>query len=259
MFKIVSVGWDCAQFVERTLQSIEDQSRSDWEVCIIIDPGDNDATANVVRRWCEHRMFDLGDDRWKFVINTERKFAVRNQVEAIELLHVQDDDIIVWLDADGDRFAHPHVLDRLAQEYSGDVLLTYGSFLPVPENEGWVQAKPFPQRVVRSNSFREHILNVECCFNHLRTMKGVVYRNIPKSHFHWSRRPDVWYDGGTDYIFMVAGMELAGERYRCIDEVLCLYNNANPNADYLKRSIESSLCSQDYLRKHAALQPLEVS
>ena len=252
MFKIVSVGWDCENYIEQTLASVEAQSRTDWEVQIVIDPS-GDRTADLAQRWCDAR-----DDRWNCTVNPEQRFAVRNQVDAIDRMNPADDDIIVWLDADGDQFARPHVLDRLAQEYSGDVLLTYGSFLPVPENEGWVQAKPFPQKVVRGNSFREHILNVECCFNHLRTMKGVVYRNIPKSHFHWTRQPDVWYDGGTDYIFMVAGMELAGERYRCIDEVLCLYNNANPNADYLKRSIESSLCSQDYLRKHAALQPLEV-
>lgn len=254
MFKIVSVGWDCEQFIEQTLASIEAQSRTDWEVQIVIDPS-GDKTADLAQQWCDAR-----DDRWNCTVNSEQRFAVRNQVDAIDRMSPNDEDIIVWLDADGDRFAHPGVLDRLAQEYdSGDVLLTYGSFLPVPENKGWVQAKPFPKQVVRSNSFREHILNVECCFNHLRTMKGVVYRNIPRSHFHWSKRPDVWYDGGTDYIFMVAGMELAGERYRCIDEVLCLYNNANPNADYLKRSIESSLCSQDYLRKRTALQPLEVS
>ena len=250
MFKIVSVGWDCVRFVEWTLKSIEAQTVQDWEVWITIDPSD-DGTAEKVAEWCDAR-----DDRWNYQINTERLFAVRNQVEAIENLNPTDDDIIVWLDVDGDKFAHPRVLEHLLDYYAGDTLLTYGSFTPVPANPGWEQARDFPISVVERNDFRPHIANVHHCFNHLRTMKGVVFRNIPYSHYHWSDRPDVWYDGGTDYVFMTAGLELVGGRYRFVEEVLCLYNNANPNADYLKRGTESSACTFDYL-KRPPLSPMK--
>lgn len=242
-FKIVSVGWDCARFVEWTLESIEGQTNQDWEVWITIDPSD-DGTAEKVVDWCRGR-----DSRWNYTINTERLFAVRNQVEAIENLNPDDDDIIVWLDVDGDKFAHPNVLNHLEDYYADDTLLTYGSYLPVPPNKGWQQALPFPEDTIRKAGYRKHALTLGCCFNHLRTMKGIVYRNIPQDHFRWSKKPDVWYDGGTDYIFMMAGLELAGRRHRFIEEILCHYNNANPNADYLTRGTESSACTLDYLQR----------
>lgn len=247
-FQIVSVGWNCAPFAERTLESILAQSFDDWRVRIVVDPS-GDGTEEVVEKWLEAHP----DDRFSTQFNKRRQFAVRNQVEALEALDPDDDDIIVWLDLDGDQFAHKDVLARLRKYYRDDTLLTFGSFRPVPQSGEFSQARPFPREVIASNSYRDHILNVSCCFNHLRTMKGVVYRNIPPDHFRWLSGK--WYEGGTDYIFMCAGLELAGSRHRYIKEILCLYNNANPNADYKVRGTQSSKCTVDYL-KRPSLQPL---
>lgn len=247
-FQIVSVGWNCAPFAERTLDSILAQSVDDWRVRIVVDPS-SDGTEEVVENWLKAHP----DNRFSTQFNKQRQFAVRNQVEALEALDPDDDDVIVWLDLDGDQFAHEDVLERLQTYYKGDTLLTFGSFLPVPNTTEFSPATPFPRSVIASNGYRDHILNVSCCFNHLRTMKGVVYRNIPPSHFRW--RSGKWYEGGTDYIFMCAGLELAGSRHKYIKEILCLYNNANPNADFKVRGRQSSKCTVDYL-KRPPLEPL---
>lgn len=253
-FHIISVGWQCAGWLEQTLASIEEQKRTDWQAWITYDPSDDDGAKRLVA-WREERW---RDGRWHVQLNTERKFAVRNQWEAITAADPDADDIIVFLDLDGDQLAHPRVLERLAGHYADGALLTYGSYRPVPDPRTCAPALPFPDEVVRTNSYRRHILSgAGCCFNHLRTMSGRVFKAIPPEHFRWARGPKrgQFYEAGTDYIFMVAGLELAGGHYLCVPEVLCLYNAANENADYLYHPAEANACTQDYLRRRP-LKPL---
>lgn len=240
-FKIVSVGWTCAQFLQRTLVSIENQSRDDWDAWITYDPSDDNG-GELIKAWCDKR-----DDRWNYTLNDIQQFAVQNQYETICRLEPDDDDIIVFLDLDGDQLAHPDVLERLAEHYSDGTLLTYGSYEPVPFAASCPPAIPFPDKVIRDSSYRSHMLTGACCFNHLRTMSGAVFNRIPEDQFRWPKGD--WYHAGTDYVFMVAGLELAGGRHKHIPEVLCLYNNANPRADYLTHPADADACVQNYLRR----------
>lgn len=240
-FKIVSTGWTCADWLEQTLKSVEEQSVDNWDIAVVYDPSDDDG-AERIRKWCDQR-----DQRWQYKLNAEQKFAVRNQYEAIERLAPADDDVVVFLDLDGDRFAHKDVLAHLADYYADGTLLTYGSFEPVPPVASCGRAKEFPPEVIASNSYRTYLRTGDCCFNHLRTISGAVVNAIPTSQFKWPSGE--FYDAGTDYIFMTAGLELAGGRHKFIPEVLVLYNHANPHADYLEHPAETSACVQDFLSK----------
>jgi len=185
-------------------------------------------------------------------LTTRQQFAVQNQVEAIAALAPEDDDIVVFLDLDGDMFAHPDVLAHLGTYYADGTLVTYGSYRPVPYAATCSPAIPFPPEVVKANAYRKHMLTSGCCFNHLRTMKGRVVKAIPLDRFHW---PDGrWYQAGTDYIFMTAALELAGGRYKCVEEILLHYNHANPNADNLSHPAVADACTQNTLRR----PPLEA-
>lgn len=239
-FKIVSVGWRCGPWWEQTLRSIETQTDPDWDVRVTYDGGD-DAGADIAA-WCYER-----DERWHFAENAAQRFAVRNQFEAISSLDPADDDIIVFLDLDGDMFAHREVLAHLRRYYADDTLVTYGSYVPVPMVDTCTPATPFPASVVRQGSYRRHMLAHGCCFNHLRTMKGRVFKAITPDQFRWL--DGRWYEGGTDYIFMVAALELAAGRYKCIEEVLLAYNHANPYADNVTRPRQSTACVLDYLNR----------
>ena len=250
-FKIISTGWECRPFVERTLVSIESQTVSDYEVRIVVDPSE-DGTEQFVKDWCDAR-----DDRWTYEFTESQRFSTPNQLSALKYLDPVDDDIVIWLDLDGDQFAHPDVLAHLLDYYSDDTLLTYGSFKCVPKVKTNSPATPFPPEVIDSNSYRRHTRMVGCCFNHLRTMKGRVATAIPEKQFRWSKgnqRGQI-YQGGADYVFMLAGLELAGPRHKFIKEILCLYNHANPHADYLVRGNLSPPAVADFLQK-APLAPL---
>lgn len=244
-FKIVCAGWKCAGWWKQTLASIEEQSVDNWDVWIMYDGGDDEGPE--MQRWC-----DVRGDRWSVTLTTKQQYAVQNQVEAIVNLAPEDEDVVVFLDLDGDQLAHPDVLKHLEQYYADGTLVTYGAYRPVPFASTCSPAVPFPSEVVANNTYRKHMLTSGCCFNHLRTMKGSVVKAIPPDRFRW---PDGrWYQGGTDYIFMTAALELAGGRYKCLDEVVLLYNHANPNADNLSHPAVADACTQNTLRR----PPLEA-
>lgn len=244
-FKIISVGWQCAQFLERTLESVEAQTRDDWEIMVVYDKSTDDGVEKIVKWYDDHDPM-----KWHYQINPDQKFAVRNQWEGIAHLNPEDDDIIVFLDLDGDQLAHPLVLEHLAEYYADDTLVTYGNYQPVPFADTCPLAIPYPPEVVANRTYRDHILNFNgCCFNHLRTIKGKVWRAIPEDRF---KRPNgEWYESGTDYVMMVPALELADGRYKCIEETLLLYNNANPLADYLTHPAETSGNIKDALERPA--------
>jgi len=248
-FKIVTVGWECADFLERTLWSIQDQTLDNYDVMVIDDASEDPRQEELIRYWCSWH-----DHRWEYRINREHLGAVRNQFEAIRALDPFPDDVIVWLDLDGDQLAHPQVLERLTEAYADGTLLTYGNYRPEPDFGTCPPAVPFPDQVVVDGSYREHILTGgSCCFNHLRTMSGRVFTAIPPDSLHWG--DGRWYGAGSDYIFMVNGLELAGPRHKCLSDVLCIYNNANPHADNLTHPDLTNRCVADMLRR-PPLQPL---
>lgn len=241
-FQIISVGWRCGPWWRQTLQSVEDQSIDDWAVHVVYDGGDD--AGPEIEQWCaEH------GDRWSCTLNREQYFAVRNQAIALEALAPAPDDVVVFLDLDGDRLAHPDVLAHLTAYYADATLVTYGNYEPVPAEPHCPPATEFPTDVVTAGAYRAHMLGSggECHFNHLRTMKGRVATAIPDDQFHW---PDGrWYESGCDYVFMVCALELAGGRHKCLSEILLTYNHANPQADYLVRATETAACVVDFLHR----------
>jgi len=254
-FKIISTGWNCAPYVLKTLESIRRQSRSNWDLAVVVDPCP-DNTIEIVQGW----MAEHPDLSVTLLTPSKQQFATRNQVEAINALEPEDEDVIIFLDLDGDQFAHRDVLAHLEDDYyADDTLVTYGNYRPDPPNPLCQGPKPFPPEVVENRTYRNFILKVYCAFNHLRTMKGKVYKAIPPNHFtfHSGRSKGSWYTAGTDYVFMMAALEIADGRYKCIDEVLCVYNSGNPHADNKEHANESTRCHMDILRR-PNLPPLIV-
>ena len=126
---------------------------------------------------------------------------------------------MVILDGD-DFFAHDRVLARVNEVYSDpDVWLTYGQFRIWPGGQrGWCQ--PFPKNVVQQNAFRGHTHNP----SHLRTYYAGLFKQIKKE--------DLMYEGNffqmsPDNAAMFPMIEMAHDHWRCIDEVLLLWNSEN--------------------------------
>ena len=250
-FKIVSVGWNCMAYLENTLRSIESQDYDDYEVMIVDDATpENIPQGALIEKWCETKR-DIRDYRWKSTVNTTQRYATANQRDAIIALDPAPEDVIVFVDLDGDRLAHPGVLNHLDSVYQDpDVWLTYGNYRPIPDEGTSPPAIPFPPKTVANRDYRKEVLRAGSYFNHLRTMKGKVFWGIPEEAYHWGANiHNPIYQHGCDYIFMIAGLEVANGKYRCLDDVLLLYNHANPFADNKSHPAESSSCVIDFLNQ----------
>jgi hypothetical protein len=248
-FKIISVGGDCLPFIERTFKSIEKQTYVDYEVWVVDDAPQDRREAQYVTD------FLASHDRFNGWVTSEKRWQVRNQVEAIRAANPGPEDVLVWLDMDGDQLASEDTLEKLVSYYETGTLLTYGSYTPIPDPGTCAPTHDIPRLVIQKNSLRSWILEGHCPFNHLRTMKAKVFKQIPDAYFKW---PDGrYYEAGADYCIMTAGLELVGENFTWIKEVLCLYNHDNPRADYLSRARISTECTQHMLRHQKPLTPIE--
>lgn len=252
---VVSTGWNCAPFIDETLCSIAKQSCSDWRAVIVDDASDDARQREVLGGWAKAAC---DDEQCRFVFNPARLGAVRSQWEAAKRLDPADDDIIVWVDLDGDRLADPGVFDRVNAVYAGgDVLVAYGSYRTASGQPGY--ARPYPAGVI-GPGLRQWTLRNGPYWNHLRTMTGRVFNAIPPDQCRWSsnarHRAGDWYTRGADYVFMTAALELAGEdRVRHMPEINLIYNDRNPLADNLTGPDETNRCVVDFLRR-PALDPL---
>lgn len=229
-FKICSVGWNCAQFLQWTLDSVAMQELTNWDMAVIYDKSDDNG-AELIKKWAaedpEHRLYQ---------IRTSRMFAPYNQYDAVHnMLKPEDDDIVIFLDLDGDKLAHPRVFNVLKEAYDDGALVTYGQYRPVPPTPQHSKgmACEWPKEVVENRTYRQHTRFHGPCFNHLRTASGRVVKAIPQSYFKWANGK--WYKGATDYVVMLAALELANGRHKFIKEVILDYNHANPNADNTNR------------------------
>lgn len=234
------------------MASIARQTVDDWQVMISYE-GDINGGEEIARCIDKYPGMWNVDARYS---ESLYKYDTRSRYEAMLKLDPADDDIIITLDLDGDQLAHPQVLEHLLEYYSDDTLLTYGSYEPVPYADGCPPAIPFPPDVIASNSYRHFIAaGGPCSFNHLRTMKGKVFKAIPIEQFQWSNGRG-WYRRGCDYQFTVSGLELAGRRHKCISEVLAYYNSANQLSAWRIAPADSDECNVDFLHRHSPLQPL---
>lgn len=241
-FRVISVGWDCADWVEATLASIEMQNRQDYTVHVVDDATADPHQIERIASWCDAR-----DERWMYTLNTERKYALRNQVEGIRAMNPDSDDVIVWLDLDGDQLAHPGVFDTLTRYYEGAIDLTYGQYRPIPNMGTSTFATPYPPEVVANGNYRKFTLTHGCRFNHLRTMRAKIFQQIPEREY--KDDSGVWLTAGADYVMMMCGLELAHGRYACVDEVLMLYNHAQPHPDNTYHPEVADAANQLILRR----------
>lgn len=245
-FKIISVGWEPGRAMYKTLRSIETQSHRDWEVHVVDDGSSQKHQAELVE-FCKKRDF-----RWGYTLQKENRGAVRNQYEGVREMLPDDEDVIVFLDLDGDRFAHRDVLKHLTKYYEDDTLVTYGSYQPDPPEKGFVcPVSPYPDDVVAAGSYRQNTRYAGTRYNHLRTVKWKVLKEIPQSYFMFSG--DEWIFSPADLIVMMGALELAGGRYKCIRETLVIYNAQQPHPDNM-RNPDRNVRGAEYT---LSLPPLE--
>lgn len=246
MFKIICAGWNCADWITTTLDSIEMQRRRDFEVMVTYEGSEYDRGFQVIEDWVRSSR-EPGKYSTSFRVGEENfLYGTRARYEGIRELNPNDEDVVIWLNVDGDRFAHSLVVDHLwdAYFYDGFPLVTYGNFEPVPMIEAPLHALPYDNAVIANRSYRSAPFRAA----DLRTMKYQVFKEIPVDQFKWTDR-DEWYAKVDDVTSMIPALELVGIRHRFVAEVLEYYNTANPFSGTYIAADETTACDLDFRAK----------
>lgn len=226
-FKIITTGWHAGPWVKACVESIELQSHTDYDVCLVDDASGDPELTRYITEKCEERG-------WKSILRDRQVGAVKNQYDGIYLMNPDPDDVIVWLDMD-DRFAHGSVLTRLIHYYdTTGCKMTYGSYEPDPPSSTCQMASAIPDAVRDSGEYRRTALNGGGIFwNHLRTVKHELYEQLGEGDFKNARGE--WMRSTTDTVVMYPCLELARGAITFIPETLLIYNSENPLSDWRRQ------------------------
>lgn len=218
-FKIIIPMYNVEDWVETTINSVIQQTYTNFN-CIIVDDISTDKSVEIVKNIIKN------DNRFALLINKEKKFSLKNKVEAIKYSNPQDEDVIVILDGD-DWLSNKNVLNYLNDIYNKEkCLLTYGNHVNFPDGEPYWPLFAYPQEIIEKNDFR----SFRFLASHLRTFKYKIWKRIDDNDLR--DNDGEYYKMTSDLAEMFPLLELAGNRSKFVEKTLYVYNNKNPLNDY---------------------------
>ncbi len=242
-FYIVSVMFNAQNEVLEHIDMLKQQSYQNFH-CVLVDDMSTDQSVSVVNQATND------DPRFSLIVNSEKKYKVRNVLDALASVNPDDEDVVLIVDGD-DRLAHEGVLQKVFDVYQEkNALLTYGSHL---DDRGVraVMCRAYSDRVIRRNAFRR----AKWCTSPLRTFKHKLFKQVRnadltitrkelkqtvtkalfkgrlKRWFNWRhiRLDELLEPSGKyirrmdDKVLFFPMLEMAGHRAIFIDEILYVY------------------------------------
>ena len=240
---VISAFWNASEYIQKCITSVKSQTFTDF-VMYLIDDMSTDLTVEKIHSLTE------GDDRFKLIVNKEKKHKLRNLDDLImdEDL-IDDEDIIVELDGD-DWLFDEHVLQKIYDRYSKNksLWMTNGSFMYSNGMIGF-SSKVNPS-TVRKDPFR---------LSHLRTWKSHLWRSIEEESFIG---PDgEYFRSAPDVAYTFPMVEMAGDKhYEYIPDIMYVYNAESPYNEHKPASsdggIQSPSNNANFIRSMKPYRPL---
>ena len=200
---IIAPCYNAQKNLEQLVQSLKIQNDNRWEL-LIVDDISTDQTVDVIK--------DLAstDDRISFEINTEKKYALKNIVDASRKYQDCDDVVIGVIDGD-DSLCNPDAVGLVLSEYEtgADVVWTAHRW----DINGMNISKNIPAHV---NPYQW-----EWCSSHFRTFRSSMLNQISDANFLDYKGS--WFKRGYDQALMLPLLYNTKNR-RYINEVCYLYN-----------------------------------
>ncbi len=217
---IIVTSYNNASWYQRNLDSIFNQDYENYRV-IYVDDCSTDGTYELVKNYiithdCAQRI--------QLIRNETRKGALANLYTAI--ISCKNHEIILTVDGD-DWLKHSHVLEKINMAYSDpNVWMTYGQFMSYP-HRGLGHCKAYHPSVVQLKYYRDFSWLV----SQLRTFYAGLFKQIPLKDllYNGSFYPVTW-----DLAIMFPLLEMVNGKYKCISDILYVYNHDNPLSDYKK-------------------------
>lgn len=164
--------------------------------------------------------------------------------------NLDQETIVIWLD--GDDELTPGAAARVLQEYGRDgweTWLTYGSFHRSDGVRDRAWHEPFGTR------YGSHPRGEAWRASHLRTFRAGLFQAIPRRYLE--RETGIVFTTCDDRAVMLPMIEMAGERYSVIQDVLCVYDYAHDQSMTMEqRAIET--CDRLQIHGMRPLAPLKA-
>lgn len=225
-FILFSAGYNCSEWIERHIKSVQKQTYKNY-IHVIIDDATDDGTWKEIAKWKGAQV----------VVHRNKcnRGWVYNATKYIERYIQNPEDIIVGFDLD-DWFAHEDVLARLNQIYNEKKCwVTYGGFVRSNGRMEEGNFSGYPSDVIKNRTFKKYRWR----FWAMRTFKAFLWNAIDKNDL---KGPEGEYPKTTyDYAIGFPLLELCPpERLYYIGnkEVLYIYNYRNPLNDKKINKVE---------------------
>lgn len=217
-FKVVVPSFNSVQWIGRTLASIEQQTYPHVEVCIVDDASTLQGQREIIETFCQK-------NRWHKIFKTVNQGSLHSIVVGIQMLNCQDDDVIVIVDGD-DWLYDSHALEKVAKVYEEEsIFLTYGNYITHPPSFSGNPMRPDKEIIDKKLYRRQPFV-----FSHLRTYKGVLWRHLKDEDLRDDQGE--YFRVAGDLVTMWPLIEMAGHRFRSIEDILYVYNVSNPLNDF---------------------------
>ena len=227
-FVVVIPSYNNAEWVKKNLRSVFEQQYDNYRILFIDDASTDSTLAQAQALTLDYNL----SERVSLVHNETNQGAAANIYRAVHTC--KKNEIVVILDGD-DFFAHDKVLSRLNEIYANpNVWLTYGSYIEYPNYNYTVAnfASQVPFDVLKKGTIRAYSKE-HWSLSHLRSFYAGLFHQIKLEDILFE---GAYLDAACDLAFMIPLAEMAGERTHFVDEVLYLYNRANPLNDHKVRA-----------------------
>lgn len=202
--------FNAAPHIPELVKSLKEQSNPNWEAILIDDISDDDTIFMV-----NHTLGN--DERFKFVVNTEKKYALKNVVEASTSIAREKECIIAILDGD-DALCNPDTVELILKEYEDPDVGTVWTAHKWDINNMNI-SKSLPESA-RINPYEYPWVS-----SHLKTFRSRLILEINEDNF--KDLDGKWFKRGYDQALYLPLLYLSIKR-KYIDEVCYLYRiNSN--------------------------------
>ena len=209
---IVSPFYNVGESIIQCIKSLKSQNFTNFEAYFI----DDMSTDNTV----DYYRSEVGDDtRFNIIINTEKKYGIRNIIDCIDILDLDDDAVILQIDGD-DFLYDENSIHKVVDSYiDTGCWVTYGSYINKSSGLKGACSSELPKEIIENQEIRKY----PWVTSHLKTFKYGIFKKIliqdlKDEHGEWLKT--TW-----DLAIMYPLIEMACEKSLYIPEILYVYND----------------------------------
>jgi glycosyltransferase involved in cell wall biosynthesis len=187
-------------------ESLKEQTNKNWK-CIFINDMSIDGSIDIIKNICKN------DERFKFINNDIKKWALRNVVECTRKFENVSDLIIAVLDGD-DSLCNENTVDLLLKEYNKDDNIDTIWTAHTWDINSLNISKPLPENI------NVDPYDYPWCTSHLKTWKSNLLSKVSNENF--KDLDGNWFIRGYDQALYLPLLYKSRKR-KYIDEICYLY------------------------------------